>query len=76
MADRSGSPERDRIAALDAAILRCLIGGGKDVGHEQHLLIGQATRDLEWTGIGEGDADVLRLAPGVAAEHMGIAEEA
>ena len=40
------------------------------------LLVGQAVGDLERTDVGEGHADVLGLAAGVAAVQVRVAEDA
>jgi hypothetical protein len=48
---------------------------GENVREEQHLLVAQAVGDLERPDVRERHARVLRLAAGVAAGHVRIAEE-
>ena len=76
LAHGAQAPDGDGVALLDVAVLRGLVGGGEDVGQEQHLFVVQAVRDLDRADIAERDADVLRLAPGIAAHHVRIAEQA
>ena len=39
--DRAASPDRDRVAGLNVAVLRRLIAGREDIGQEQHLIVPQ-----------------------------------
>ena len=60
---------------LDLGILGRHVAGGKDVGEEEDFFVGQIAFDLQRTDVGEGHAHVLRLAAGVAAHHVRVAEE-
>jgi hypothetical protein len=42
---------------------------------KEDFFIGQIILDLQRADIREGDANILSLAAGVAAHHMGIPEE-
>jgi hypothetical protein len=55
---------------------RRLPSGGEDVAEEQHLLVGEAVGILDRADVGEGHAHVLRLAAGVAAGEVRVAEGA
>ena len=62
--DRAGADDRDRVAGLHAAVQHAdLERGRKDVGEEQHLLVGQLLRDLVDGRVGERHARVLGLEP-------------
>ena len=52
------------------------VAGREDVRQEQHLLVRQVVGDLERPDVGERHARVLRLAAGVAAQHVRVAEDA
>jgi len=76
LAHRAQAPDGDRVALLDVAVLGRLVGRREDVGEEQDLFVVEAVGDLDRTDIAERDADILRLAPGVTAHHVRIAEQA
>ena len=65
----------DRVAALDVAEIGRHVAGRKDVGEEQHLLVGQAVRHLDRADIGIGHAQIFRLTAGIAAQQMRVAEQ-
>ena len=75
LADGPASPHRDRVSFLDIAVFRGHVPGGKNVREEQHLLVGQAFRNLHGTNIAKRHAYVLRLSARVAAVNMAIAEQ-
>ena len=75
-ADRPGAEDRHRRARPDLGVERRLVAGGQDVGEEQHLLVGEALRQLQRPDVGEGHAHELGLAAGVAAVQVGVAEQA
>ena len=76
LADRTAAPDRDRLAAFDVAELGAHVAGREDVGEEQHLLVVEPVRHLDRPDIGVGHAQILRLAAGIAAEQMRVAEQA
>jgi len=73
MTRSAAAPDGDRVAGLDAAVLRRHVAGGEDVGQEQHLLVGQAIGDFDRTDVGERYTGVLSLPPGVAAVQVRVA---
>ena len=66
----------DRLAAFEVAEIGGHEAGREDVRQKQDLLVAQALRHLDRADVGVGHAQVLRLATGIAAEHVGIAEQA
>ena len=76
LADRARPEDRDRLAAGDVAEVRAHEARRQDVREEQHLLVGQLVLELERADVGVGHARVLRLAAGVAAGEVGVAEDA
>ena len=42
--DRAAAPDGDDVAGQDVAVLGRHVAGGEDVGQEDDLLVGQATR--------------------------------
>src|SRR5262249_1209877 len=75
LAHRTGTPDRDDVGRLDGAHLRAHVAGGQDVGEEQYLLVAQVRLDLQWPDVGERYPRVLRLAAGVPAGQVGVAED-
>src|SRR6202012_3242295 len=75
LADRAAAPDGDGVAVLDIGEVRALPPCWKDIGQEQDLLIGQAVGDDGRANIRIGNSDILRLATGIAAGQMGIAEQ-
>ena len=71
--DRAAAPDRDGVAGRDLRLLRGLPAGREDVGEEQHLLVGQTFGHDERVRVGVGDAHVLRLTAGIAAERVRVA---
>src|SRR4051812_20313654 len=76
LAHRSGAPDRHRVGRLDLALRRRLPAGRENIAEEQHLLVGQAVGNLHWRDVGVGHAHELRLAAGIAAGEVAVAEEA
>lgn len=76
LADGTAPPDRDGFAALQIAEVRRHKARGKDVRQEEDLFVAEPLRHLDRTDVGLGHAQVLRLAAGVAAQHVRIAEEA
>src|SRR6185437_8346626 len=72
---RATPPYGNGIARTDAALLRRHVPRREDVREEEHLLVAQVLRHLDGTDVGEGDARVLRLTAGIAAEQVRVAEE-
>ena len=63
-ADRPGADDRHGVAGRDHAGEHAdLVGGGEDVGEEQHLLVAQPLRDLVDGVVGERHARELGLQP-------------
>ena len=63
-ADRPCADDRDRVTRLDPAVQHAdLVGGGEDVGEEEHLLVGEFLRHLVHGSVRERDPGVLRLEP-------------
>src|SRR5581483_6449351 len=60
----------------DVAVFGGHVAGGEDVGEEDDLFVGNAVGDFDGTDVGEGNAGELCLSAGVAAEHVGVTEEA
>ena len=73
--DRAAAPDRDRVGRLDLAVVGGHVGGGEDVGQEQHLLVRQPLRDLDRADIGVGHAQILGLAAREAAGDVRVAEQ-
>ena len=60
--DRAGTDDRNGVTGLDATLQHAdLVGRGKDVGDEQHLLVAEALGDLVDRRVGERHAGELRL---------------
>ena len=76
LADRAAAPDGDRVGRLDVALDRGLPAGREDIAEEQHLLVGQAVRHLDVRRVGEGHAQILGLAAGIAAGQVRVAEQA
>jgi hypothetical protein len=76
LADRAAAPDGDGIALLNIAEIRGHIASWEDVREEQRLVVGQSIRHLHGANIGVGDAKILRLAAGEAAQHVRISEKA
>ena len=74
--DAAAAPDGDRVAGLDVAEVGPHVAGGGGVGEEEHLLVGHALGGVEAVVVGERDADVLGVRPGVAAEGVGVAVDA
>jgi hypothetical protein len=75
LSDRSATPHRDNIAALDVAILRGHESGREDVREEQCLVVAQAFGNFHGTDIGERHAHILRLPAGKPAEEVRVTEQ-
>ncbi len=75
LADRAAAPDRDRVAWLDVAELGAHVAGREDVRQEQNLLVAQMARHLDRADIGKRHAQIFRLAAGIAAQQMGVAEQ-
>ena len=76
LSDGTAAPDRDRLAALQIAEIGGHEARGEDIRQEEDLFVAQALRHLDRADVGIGHAEVLGLAAGVAAQHMGIAEQA
>ena len=50
--------------------------GREDIREEQDLLVAESLRHLDRADVGIGHAEVFGLAAGIAAQHVGIAEQA
>ena len=72
---RPATPDRDRVAAFDVAILRGHVPRRKYVGQEENLFVAERFRNFHRTDVGERHADVLGLAAGISAEQMRITEK-
>ena len=69
-------PENDyRFAAAHVAPVDGQIAGGKDIGQEQGLVIGERIRNSPGPKVGVGYAHVLSLAAVVAAVQVGVAKQ-
>ena len=76
LTDRTAAPDRHRVARLDLAVLGRHVAGREDVGEKQDLLVGEGVRHLQRSDVGKRDARVFRLAAGIAAVHVRVAEQA
>ena len=70
------APDRDGVGGLDVALDGGLPAGREDVAEEQHLLVREAVRNLDVRGIRKRNAEIFRLAAGIAAGQMRVAEQA
>ena len=75
LADGAAAPDGHGVARLDLAVLGRHVAGGKDVREEQDLLVGERVRHLQRADVGKRHPGVFRLAAGIAAVHVRIAEE-
>ena len=75
LSDGSTSPHGHHVARLDVAHLRTHVAGRQDVRQEQHLLVRHALGHLHRSDVRERHAGILRLAAGVAAEHVRVPEQ-
>ncbi len=75
-AHRSGTPDGDRVARLDLGVFSRHPAGGQDVGEEQDLVIIHAVGNDDRPDIGKRHPHIFRLAAGIAAGEVGIAEQA
>ena len=73
--DRAAAPDGDRIARLNLRIFRSHPAGRQDVGQKQHLFVRDAVGNNDRPDVAERDADIFRLAAGVAAGHVAVAEQ-
>ena len=76
LAHRAAPPDGDRVVGLYVAEIRRHVAGRENVREEQDLLVAQGLRHLERADIGIGHAHVFGLAAGVAAQQVGITEQA
>src|SRR3954470_5993110 len=74
--DRAAAPDRDSVGRLDVALNRSLPAGREYIGQEQQLFVGNTVRNPDVRGLGKRDAKIFRLAAGIAAGQMCIAEQA
>src|ERR1043165_4335308 len=73
LSDRAATPNSNRIAGLDVAVLGGHIACWKNIRQEQDLFVAQAVGNFYRSHIGKGHASVFRLSAGEAAEHVSIA---
>src|SRR5919202_3931144 len=73
---RTAAPHCDHIARLNVARLGSHVAGRENVGEKQDLLVGEAVRNLDRPYIGKGHAGILGLPARVAADEVGVAEDA
>src|SRR5687768_13404067 len=68
LANRSATPDGDRIARLDISIFSSHITGGENIGQEENLFIPKTVFDLEWPHICKWDPDIFCLSTCIAAQ--------
>src|SRR6185437_6580937 len=76
LADRTATPDRDGIGGLDIALDGGLPAGRENVAEEEHLFIAEPVRHLYVGGVRERYTEVLRLAAGITAGQVRVAEQA
>ena len=75
LTDRAAAPDGDRVARLDLAVVGRHVAGREDVREKEDLLVGQRVRHLQRPDVGKRHARVFRLAAGIAAVHVRVAEQ-
>jgi len=73
---RATAPHGHGLSGPDVGVLGGLVARRRGVRGKQQLLIGVALGGLERAHVGLGHAHILGKATGIAAEAVGVAEEA
>src|SRR5688572_6976004 len=71
----STTPNGNGVSFLYLAVLSCHISSRENVREKQHLFIRKMIGNLQRADVSERYANILGLASGIPAHHVGIAEE-